>query len=207
MEADQRHAEIITEELGLNGRTKSLSTTGAKPQEVNEQEVDMNEATTYRALVARANYLAQYRSEIQFAVKQLCRGMSKPTEEDWTKLKHLGRYLVNKARCRALHMYQGKVNEVAVTTDTDYAGCYKTRKSTSGGIIQHGDHTIKIWSATQSVVSLSSGEAEYYGMVRGAAQAIGVRSMFEDIGIKKNIVIRTDASAERGLPPGKEWDA
>ena len=203
LEADQRHAEIITKELGFNERTKSLSTTGAKPQEVNEQEVDMDAATRYRALTARANYLAQDRSDIQFAVKELCRGMSKPAEEDWTRLKHLGRYLVDKTRYRTMYQYQEEVNTITVTTDTDYAGCYKTRKSTSGGIIQHGEHTIKTWSTSQSVVSLSSGEAEYYGMVRGAAQAIGVRSMLEDIGIKKTIVVRTDASAAKGIASRK----
>ena len=91
----------------------------------------------------------------------------------------------------------------SVTTDTDYAGCYRTRKSTSGGIIQHGEHTIKTWSTSQSVVSLSSGEAEYYGMVRGAAQAIGIRSMLEDIGIKKTIVVKTDVSAAKGIASRK----
>ena len=58
-EADQRHAEIIVEQLGLNGRTKGLSTTGAKPTEVNEAEITQEDATRYRAIAARANYLAQ----------------------------------------------------------------------------------------------------------------------------------------------------
>ena len=52
----------------------------------------------YRALVARANYLSQDRSDIQYAVKELSRGMSQPTLGDWQGLKRLGRYLVNKER-------------------------------------------------------------------------------------------------------------
>ena len=37
-----------------------------------------------------------------------------------------------------------------------------------------GSHMIKGWSTTQSVIALSSGEAEYYGLVRGSS--IGYRN-------------------------------
>ena len=40
----------------------------------------------------RASYLAQDRPDIQFAVNELARGMSSPTEADALKLKRLGRY-------------------------------------------------------------------------------------------------------------------
>ena len=35
-----------------------------------------------------------------------------------------------------------------------------------GGLIIRGKHLIRGWSAAQKVIALSSGEAEYYGMVR-----------------------------------------
>ena len=44
-----------------------------------------------------------------------------------------------------------------------------------------GQHLLKSWSSTQNVVALSSGEAEYYGLVKGAAQGIGARNMMQDI--------------------------
>jgi hypothetical protein len=83
--------------------------------------------------------------------------------------------------------------------DTDFAGCLSTRKSTSGGLITIGDHVIKSWSNTQSVIALSSGEAEYYGMVKGASMALGVRSMLGDLGVNLQIRLRTDASAAKGI--------
>ena len=36
-----------------------------------------------------------------------------------------------------------------------------------------GNHAIKTWSTTQAVIALSSGEAEYYGCVRGGAIGLG----------------------------------
>ena len=43
-----------------------------------------------------------------------------------------------------------------------------------------GEHLIKTWSVTQPVIALSSGEAEYCGMVRGASNAFGVQGMLKD---------------------------
>ena len=69
-------------------------------------------------------------------------------------------------------------------SDTDWAGCPKTRKSTSGGCFMLGSHLIKTWSSTQPSISLSSCEAEYYGVVKAAGIAIGPKSLMTDLGVK-----------------------
>ena len=56
-----------------------------------EKILGNKEATQYRALVARANYLCKDRSDIQFAVTELCRGMSEPPQGNWLALKRFGR--------------------------------------------------------------------------------------------------------------------
>ena len=66
------------------------------------------------------------------------------------------------------------VEGVECYTDTVWAGCARTRKSTSGGCLMLGQHLIKAWSATQASIALSSGEAEYYGVVRGTGIALGI---------------------------------
>ena len=86
-----------------------------------------------------------------------------------------------------------------IYVDMDHAGCLETRKSTSGGIIMHGCHGLKTWSATQQVIALSSGEAEYYGMVKGAGNALGLSGVFRDLGLKYEIVLYTDSSAAKGI--------
>lgn len=202
-EPDQRHAEITVKMLGLKEeKTKGVGTPGirVKRKEGSEdRKLKSEQGTMYRALVARGNYLAQDRTDIQFAVKELARKMSDPTEDDWTALKRLGRYLLNNERYVQKFEYQGDIEDVTVWTDTDYAGCLRTRKSTSGGIVQLGQHTIKGWSTTQSVVALSSGEAEYYGMVRGAAVGLGIKAVMEDLGVGRGIRVKTDASAAYGI--------
>ena len=65
----------------------------------------------------------------------------------------------------------------------------------------HGAHVIKSWSSTQSVIALSSGEAEYYAMVKAATIAIGILSIMNDLGNTMEVPIRihTDASAAIGV--------
>ncbi len=47
-----------------------------------------------------------------------------------------------------------------------------------------GSHILKARSTTQGVIALSSGEAEYYALVKTASQCLGMKAMMEDLGIK-----------------------
>ena len=62
-----------------------------------------------------------------------------------------------------------------------------------------GGHLIKYWSATQTTVALSSGEAELSGLVKGAAQAIGLQSVANDLGTNWSIMLKSDATAAIGM--------
>ena len=57
--------------------------------------------------------------------------------------------------------------------DSDWAGCRKTHKSTSGGVLMLGATAVRGWSTNQAVIALSSGEAEYYVAFKGASNALG----------------------------------
>ena len=62
-----------------------------------------------------------------------------------------------------------------------------------------GNHLIKSWSLTQSTVSLSSGEAEYYALVKGGSVGLGIKTMLKEIGVNIEVRISTDASAAVGI--------
>ena len=86
-----------------------------------------------------------------------------------------------------------------VPADTDFAGCAATRRSTSGGAIMLGGHCVKHWASTQTVVSLSSGEAELHGISKSGTNSLGVQAVANDMGIQLDVVIHTDASAAMGI--------
>ena len=61
-----------------------------------------------------------------------------------------------------------------------------------------GSHVTKLRSSTQASLALSSGEAEYYGVVRAAGIGLGQQALFGDAGLEIPIRIWTDSSAAMG---------
>ena len=57
-----------------------------------------SEATAYRGVATRLNYLAMDRPDLQFSAKEISKKMAKPRAADWSKLKRLARYLVGTPR-------------------------------------------------------------------------------------------------------------
>ncbi len=60
-------------------------------------------------------------------------------------------------------------------------GCKRSGRSTSGGGVMVGSHCIKSCSRTQETIAFSSGEFEFYGLVRAAA-GLGAKGLLEEIG-------------------------
>ena len=62
-----------------------------------------------------------------------------------------------------------------------------------------GAHVIRTWSSTQPSVTLSSGEAEFYGLVKAAGAGLGHQSIMQDFGLKTPVRVWTDSSAAIGI--------
>ena len=88
---------------------------------------------------------------------------------------------------------------INVYSDSNWAGCLKTTKSTQGGAVMWGSHCVKSWSSTQAIIALSSGEVEYYGVVKAASVTLGCRAMFRDFSIESKMDIHIDAEAPKGI--------
>ena len=94
---------------------------------------------------------------------------------------------------------QRDVHAIHSFGDSDFAGEIETRKSTSGGICCIGDHTVKSWASTQSIIALSTGEAELYAINRSAAIALGLQGLMYDLGVSLDIKMFTDASTGKSI--------
>ena len=158
-----------------------------------------HDATMYRAVVARCNFLAIDRPDIMFASKECSRCMSKPLNRDWEALKRLGRYLISRPRVVHMFRWQEKPETLTAFSDSNWAGCKKTRKSTSGACFMHGSHLVKAYSRTQSNIALSSGEAEFYSMVSASSEALGLKAMTKDYEDEAEPYLYVDASAAIGV--------
>ena len=125
--------------------------------------------------------------------------MSKPEEQDWRSAKRLARYLKANKRVVVEYKFQKLPEKVVVWSDTDFAGCKRTRRSTSGGVVMFGSHCIKTYSQTQETIALSSGESEFYGIVKAAAMGPGMKGLMEDLGVGVEVQVNTDSSAAKSI--------
>ena len=58
---------------------------------------------------------------------------------------------------------------------------------------------IKHWGRTQKARALSSGESEYYAIVTGSAEGLGVQSLAIDLGWVFRVVVHTDSSTAKSV--------
>ena len=221
LEADPRHVELVVRALGLedgkpsptpgakvvkkrvkltaNGETKEDKEEGGKDEGTEAEDMTQSEAKEYRAVVARLNYMASDRPDIQFAVKEAARNMSSPRKSDWPAVRRIGKYLKGRPRLVLKFSWQDRMKTVVTYTDSDWAGCVNTGKSTSGGLVTIGGHLIKSYSRQQKTVALSSAEAELHAMVAASAEALGVIGLCRDMGMKMEGEVYTDSSAALGI--------
>ena len=88
----------------------------------------------FRSKGATLNYLGQDGSDIQYAVKMICQGMSTPTEGAITRIKKAARYLVGAKRLVCKYGEKDADDEVMVDVFVDWASGAE-RESTSGSFM------------------------------------------------------------------------
>ena len=125
---------------GSTRATRGVDSTSAEPdkvkpcqpvEETHEVEesvpLDKDKVSGHGQLVARANYVAQDRADIQYAVKEVCRAMASPTRGHWRQVKRLGRCSEGRPRAIAKISCQQQPSPIYAFSDSDWAGCATSR--------------------------------------------------------------------------------
>ena len=166
---------------------------GAKASPVPSKELDLTkkdplsetDASAYRSAVGSGIYLSADRRDIHFAVKELARHMSEPRQCDMTNLKILIRYLIGTpaiVRVVTLDTDEGTSGSLPLHTftDSDWAGCKETRRSTDCVVTTIGGAVIQCSTQTQpGLPASSSSDAELRGMARGTREVLFVKQLAE----------------------------
>ena len=88
-------------------------------------------------------------------------------------------------------------------------GCPRNRKSTSGGVLLPEQRILKTYSSTRPTASSSSGETEFYVVVKATGVALGRKCLFGDLGIDLRVRVWSGSSAAIGISSrlglGKLW--
>jgi hypothetical protein len=195
-EPDPRHVDLILQAIPVKGK---VSTPLVKERlceaDTEDEELDQEATKMYQSLTMRLGYLSQDRPDLQRTVRELAKGMCRPTARHMTILKRAARYLLAAPRVVQLIPFQRQITHLTTYCDTDHAGCIRTRKSTSGVVMNLGNAMLRSFCRGQSLIALSSGEAEFYGLVSAASESLGEKSLAQEWGIKLHVEIYMDATA------------
>ena len=153
------------------------------PQEPGKEEtIDK----PYREVVGSLMYLAtSTRPDIAFAVSQLSRVASCPSNVHWDHGMHLLRYLKGTGKLGLTYPGPGSnpgMMKLAAYTDTDWAGDSLTGRSTQGYIFMINGAAVSWNSSLQPKTAMSSTEAEYYGACNAATEAEWMRMLLQEMG-------------------------
>ena len=138
-------------------------------------------STEYQSLIGSLRYLTHTRPDLLFSVGILSRYMENPSQEHYNGVKRVLRYVKGTEDSGLLYK-QGESNaELIGYSNSDFAGDCNDRKSTSGHIFFFGGMAVSWSSQKQSIVALSSCEAEYIAATTASCQAIWMNRLIEEL--------------------------
>ena len=151
------------------------------PQSPDEQKLMEN--IPYLSAVGTLQYLAtSTRPDISFAVGVLARFNTNPGIEHWKAVKHLFRYLKGSLDYKLVYGPTDSSELFITYTDADHGGNPDNGRSTGGYAVIIGGGAVSWSSRLQSVVSLSTTEAEYIAAVEAGKEIIWMRNLLTEFG-------------------------
>ena len=155
-----------------------------KLDNVSGQDALFSAPSYFRSLAGKLQYLTITRPHLQFSVNYICQRMHMPSREDFSLLKCILRY-VKGTYNMGISMPAGTDSTLLCYSDSDWAGCKATRRSTGGLCTLLGSNVIS-WSAKRhDTVSKSSTEAEYRTMSEAASEIVWLQNLLQVMGLQQ----------------------
>ena len=153
----------------------------------NDLERKAMESIPYSSVVGSLMYIQTCtRPDISFAVGMLGRYQSNPGIDHWKAAKKILRYL-QATKDHLLTYRKSDHLEVVGYSDSDYAGCVDSRKSTFGYMFLLAGGAVSWKSGKQSVIATSTMEAEFVACFEATVHALWLRNFVFGLGIVDSI--------------------
>jgi hypothetical protein len=137
----------------------------------------------YQRLVGKLIYLAHTRPDIAYAVSVVSQFMHSPKEEHLEAVMRILRYLKGTPG-KGIVFRRNSHLQVSAYSDADWAGCAMDRRSTASYFTFVGGNLVTWRSKKQNVVSLSSAESEFRGMVKAICELLWIKGFLTELGFE-----------------------
>ena len=123
------------------------------------------------------------RGVVTYAISMASRYLANPGPQHMKLTRRILRYLNGTKSLRLT--YKGQSQTLKGYTDADWAGCRDTRRSTAGYLFNIGSGPISWQLKRQSVVVLSTFEAEFLSQTQATKQAMWLRRLLNELNISQ----------------------
>jgi len=167
------NCKVANTPMNTNEKLRSLDETGKA------------DASLYRSLIGRLIYVTHSRPDVSFAVGVLSRFMHNPSRHHLGAAKRVLRYLAGTIN---FGIWYRKVENFSLKgySDSDWGGSAEDGRSTTGNCFLLGSAAVCWSSKKQATIALSTTEAEYVAVTATSCQAVWLRRLMGDIGMKQN---------------------
>ena len=148
------------------------------------EEIEAMQAIPYSGAVGALGYLATAtRPDIAQTVGVLARFNKNPGPGHWKAVKHLFRYLKGTMDLKLTYAPDPNITELFTTySDADHGGNPDNGRSTGGYVVKVGTGAISWSSRLQTIVALSTTEAEYIAATSAGQEILWLRNFFRELG-------------------------
>jgi hypothetical protein len=137
----------------------------------------------YRSMIGSLLYVTTLRPDVMQAVGQLARFQETPKESHALVVKRVFRYLKGTYKFGLWYPKRKDLSFIAYT-NVDWASCIDDRRSTNGETFYLGECLVSWISKKQSLVSLSTTEAEYIATTTCCTQVLWMNQTLADIQVE-----------------------
>ncbi|CAN1157712.1 Retrovirus-related Pol polyprotein from transposon RE1, partial [Linum perenne] len=184
----RKYALEILKDSGLLASKPSVCPTDASGRLSINSGTLLDDPSVYRRLIGRLVYLCTTRPDISFAVNYLSQFVSKPTNLHMMAASKVVRYIKNDPG-KGLFFSASSDFRLHGFSDSDWAGCLDSRRSTTGFCVFLGDSLISWKSKKQTTISRSSAEAEYRALASLTCELKWLRYLFTDLQLDIHVPI------------------
>ncbi|GJW29912.1 retrovirus-related pol polyprotein from transposon TNT 1-94 [Tanacetum coccineum] len=153
-----------------------------------DEEGESVDNTKYRGMIGSLLYLMASRPDIMFSVCLCARFQEDPKTSHLEAVKRIFRYIKGTTHL-GLWYPKGSGIETIVYADSDHAGDYVDRKSTSGVCTFMGCCLTSWFSKKQTALAISTTEAEYVSAGKACQQALWMKQALIDYGVRLDDIL------------------